>query len=116
MNKETAQQKEEQPQPEEAKSDVVTTEEEMEGYRVVVAILRKRLDKSRIVARDTKSYYGILLDDNNRKPICRLHLNGGKKYITLFDANKAEVKEPIDGVDDIYKFADRLLETVGFYE
>ncbi len=25
--------------------------------------------------KDTKSYYGILLDANNRKPICRFHFN-----------------------------------------
>lgn len=115
LDQETAQQKEEQPQVEEPKSDIITTEEELEGYRIVVAILCRKVAKSRLVHRDTKTYLGILLDDNNRKPICRLHLNGGKKFITLFDTNKAEVKEQIESVEDIYRFQDQLLATVEMY-
>ena len=95
---------------------VVTTDEEMEGYRIVVAILRRKLPVNRIVCRDTQSYFGILLDDNNRKPLCRLHLNGGKKYIGLFNDNKTENRQPLNSVDDIYLFEKELLETVGLYE
>jgi hypothetical protein len=68
------------------------------------------------VYRDTQSYFGILLDDNNRKPLCRLHLNGGKKYIGLFNDNKAETRQTIETIDDIYQFEKELLETVGLYE
>jgi hypothetical protein len=71
---------------------------------------------SRIVFRDTQSYFGILLDDNNRKPLCRLHLNGGKKYIGLFDKDKNESKMSIETVDDIYQFEKELLATVNLYE
>lgn len=95
---------------------VTTTEEELEAYRIVVAILRRKLPISRIVHRDTQSYFGILLDDNNRKPLCRLHLNGGKNYIGLFHENKTEIKQPIQSIDDIYLFEKELLETVELYE
>lgn len=95
---------------------VFTSEEEMEGYRIVVAILRRKLPVDRIVHRDTQSYFGILLDDNNRKPLCRLHLNGGKKYIGLFNDNKTEIRQPIQTVDEIYLFEKQLLDTVGLYE
>ena len=61
-------------------------------------------------------YCGILLDDNNRKPICRLWLNSAQKYIGLFDGKKQEERVPIDDLDDIYKLADRLKGTVAFYE
>ncbi|WP_333877736.1 type I restriction endonuclease [Flavobacterium sp.] len=97
-------------------SKVNTSEEELEAYRVIVAILRRKLPVSRIVHRDTQSYFGILLDDNNRKPLCRLHLNGGKKYIGLFNNDKNEKREPIQSVDDIYQFEKELLETVRLYE
>lgn len=97
-------------------SKVVTTDEELEGFRIIVAILRRKLPIDRIAHRDTQSYFGILLDDNNRKPLCRLHLNGGNKYIGLFDAHKNETRELITAVDDIYQFEERLLATVGFYE
>ncbi len=97
-------------------SKIITTEEELDGYRIVVAILRRKLAINRIVYRDTQSYFGILLDDNNRKPLCRLHLNGGKKYLGLFDENKNETRELIQSIDDIYLFEEPLLQTVDFYE
>lgn len=97
-------------------SKIETTEEELEGYRIVIAILRRRIDKSRISLRDTQSYFGILLDDSNRKPLCRLHLNGINKYISIFNLDKTETKHPINEIDDIYDFSDLLLETIGLYE
>jgi hypothetical protein len=111
-----SQQRAEEVVEEEPESLIVTTEEELEGYRIVKAILIRKIDLERVVYRDTQSYFGILLDDNNRKPICRLHFNGTKKYIGLFDKNKVEKKELLETLDDIYKFEDQLLETLSFYE
>lgn len=95
---------------------VETTDEEIEGYYIVKSILREKVDVGRIVMRDVKSYCGILLDDNNRKPICRLRFNGSQKYIGLFDADKNENTEPINELDEIYKYADQLRKTIDFYE
>lgn len=115
LNKEAKQQEEEQVETIEDQR-VLTTEEEMEGFRIVVAILRRKLPTNRIVYRDTQLYFGILLDDNNRKPLCRLHLNGGKKYLGLFNENKTENRQSIQTIDDIYLFEKELLETVNMYE
>jgi predicted type IV restriction endonuclease len=111
-----SQQQEEPIEPTTEDSKICTSEEELEAYRIVVAILRRKLPTNRIVSRDTQSYFGVLLDDNNRKPLCRLHLNGGKKYIGLFNADKSEVRQPIQTIDDLYLFEKELLETVVFYE
>ncbi|MGX7666063.1 type I restriction endonuclease [Flavobacterium pedocola] len=97
-------------------SKVTTTDEELEAYRIIVAILRRKIPVHRIVHRDTQSYFGVLLDDNNRKPLCRLHLNGGKKYIGLFNNNKNENRQLLETIDDIYNFENELLETVSIYE
>lgn len=115
LNKEQEKQQAEEDTDELPKSDIETTNEELEGYQIVVAILRRKIEKERIVHRDTKSYFGILLDDNNRKPICRLHLNGGTKYISLFDQDKNETKEKMESIDDIYSYEEQLLNTVDFY-
>lgn len=96
-------------------SDVVTTLEELEGYHIVKAITRAVLEAPRITHRDTKSYFGILVDDNNRKPLCRLHFNRTQKYIGLFDIEKNETRHPITTVDDIYSFADILRATAALY-
>ncbi|SFQ21897.1 hypothetical protein SAMN05216229_1141 [Geopseudomonas sagittaria] len=95
---------------------VVTTEEELEGFHIVKAIVRSVIDVKRITMRDTQSYCGVLLDDNNRKPICRLHFNRGQKYIGVFDQEKAETRHPIEAVDDIYSFIEQLTETAKRYD
>lgn len=96
-------------------SGVVTTEEELEGYHIIKAIVREVVDTHRIAHRDTKSYMGILLDNNNRKPICRLRFNYSVKYIGLIDADKNETRVPLEDLDDIYKYADQLKQTVLSY-
>ena len=87
---------------------VVTTVEEMEAFYTIKAILRDVVATKRIVLRDVQSYAGVLLDDSNRKPICRFHFNRTQKYVGLFTAEKEE-RVPIGDVDELYKFADRLL-------
>lgn len=96
-------------------SKVVTTQEEIEGFNIVRAILRKSVDVKRIADRDTQSYFGVLLDDNNRKPLCRLHFNAKQKYLGLFDEAKKETRIPISSVDEIYNYAEELLKTVSYY-
>ena len=95
---------------------VITTLDELEGFHIVKAIVRTAVDAKRIVHRDTQSYFGVLLDDNNRKPVCRLHFNRGQKYIGIFDKDKAETRHPITSLDEIYGFAEQLKETVGYYD
>lgn len=93
-----------------------TTEEETEAYYIIKAILREVVDPKRLAMRDQQSYCGILFDDNNRKPICRLWFNAAQKYIGLFDnEQRKEVKVPINSIDEIYKYADRLKTTINFY-
>ena len=102
---------------ENSESKVVTTEDEIEGFQIVKAILREVISSDRIAPRDTQSYFGVLLDDNNRKPLCRLHLNGGKKYIELFHNGKdAGEKVLINSLDDIYNHKTELQKTVDNYK
>jgi predicted type IV restriction endonuclease len=70
--------------------------------------VREVVKVERVAMRDSKSYCAILLDDNNRKPICRLHFNRATKYVGLFDADKNEEKIRIDALEDIFKYANRL--------
>lgn len=95
---------------------VVTTEEELEGYHIVKAVLRDTIDPKRVTIRDTASYCGVLLDDNNRKPICRLYFNTQNKAIMLFDKDRQGEKIAISEIYDINQFADRLKTMVKFYE
>lgn len=100
-----------------------TTEEEIEGYHIVRAILREIIEVKRITMRDVQSYCGIILDDSNRKPICRLYFNSAQKYIGFFSGERESTKDgqkeekvSIASLDDLYKFADRLKATVIRYD
>lgn len=73
------------------------------------------MDPHRVALRDVSTYCGILLDDNNLQPICRLHFNTAQYYIGLFDEEKNEERVPIDDLDDIYNYADRLRATAEYY-
>ena len=100
----------------EAEDKILTTLEELEGYHIVRAVVRSVVDAKRIVQRDTQSYFGVLLDDNNRKPICRLHFNRSQKYLGIFDEEKNETRHAISSIDEIYEYADQLKKTVGYYD
>ncbi|WP_445679441.1 type I restriction endonuclease [Radicibacter daui] len=96
--------------------EIVTTEEEIEGFHIVKAIVRSHIKSSRIVMRDAKSYCAILIDDNNRRPLARLHFNSKSvKYLSVFDAERTEERIKIDVLDDIYLYADRLRATASVY-
>ncbi|WP_192886471.1 type I restriction endonuclease [Agrobacterium sp. LAD9] len=100
--------------PVEDEPEIVTTEEEREGYMIVKAIVRDTISSTRVVMRDQKSYCGILIDNNNRKPLARLHFNRSIKYIGLFDG-EAEERLIIDSLDQIYDHSDRLRATAKRY-
>jgi len=100
----------------EEESDIITTDEEREGFLIVRAILSDTVDPTRVIMRDVKTYCGIILDDNNRKPICRLHFNSQtKRYITIF-VNGKEEKYPITSTPDIYKYASQMRDVVKLYD
>jgi hypothetical protein len=93
-------------------TEIETTLEELEGYQIVKAIACGETKPQRITHRDAKSYFAVLLDDNNRKPIARLHFNGRQKYLGLLDEQKVETRHPIDELDEIYQYADAIREAV----
>ncbi|WP_333812046.1 type I restriction endonuclease, partial [Timonella senegalensis] len=94
-------------------SDIFTTEEELAGYQIIKAIACSEVKPQRVTHRDSKSYFAVLLDDNNRRGIARLHLNAkSKKYIGLFDEDRNEERFELEDLDDIYQYADRIRATV----
>lgn len=104
--------------PVESKStpEVVTSAEELEGFHAIRAILRGQVNPKRIVLRDAQSYCAILLDDNNRKPICRLRFNNTQKLrLGVFNEKKEEEQIPLESVDDIFNYAEQLKAAISAY-
>jgi len=95
---------------------IVTTQEEIEAYYIVRSILRDCINRERITYRDSQSYFSILVDDNNRKPICRLNLKSPTNIrLTFINENKKEVHNKILSIDEIYNFSDQLIEAAKKY-
>lgn len=94
---------------------IITTEEELEAHRIIRAIGSEYIDPERIAIKDAKSYCAILLDYNNRRPICRLHFGKTRMYITIFTPNN-ETKFDIQKVSDIYKYRTEIEATIKQYE
>ena len=93
-------------------TEIVTTQTEIEAYYTIKAILRSIVPGKRVVMRDALSYCAILLDDNNRKPICKLHFNNESNLrVELFDTIGNSEKVHINNVDDLYNYAGQLEES-----
>ena len=97
---------------EETSDGIVTTAEEISGFHIVQAIAAQKVDPKRVVMRDSKSYCAILLDDNNRKTIVRLHFNSPtNRQLGTFvgkDETRVRVSEPVD----LYQHADAILKRI----
>lgn len=104
------------PEPATSAEDIETTQVEIDGFNIIRAICAKVVSPERIVMRDAKSYCAVLLDDNNRRTIARMHFNSEKaRYLSLF-SGKEESKQPVEGPIDIYRHADALIARVQEFE
>lgn len=96
-------------------SKIITTDEEVEAFYIIRGLLVGTVNVTDIAYRDTESYFGILYQDNNRKPICRINFDTKQKQILIPDANKTFSRHYIDSVNDLYNYKDQLIEVVKRY-
>ncbi|WP_458455847.1 type I restriction enzyme HsdR N-terminal domain-containing protein [Methanobrevibacter sp.] len=105
-------------------SEITTTEEELEGFYIIKAILSEIVDSDRVTIRDRKSYCAVLFDDNQNYTICRLYFNDiDNLAVAFFDSmskdkngSRIEEKISINKVNEIYNYKDKLLDTVMTYK
>jgi len=92
---------------------IETTGEEIEGFHIIKYILKDAFgDTSRLSYRDAQTYFAIILDDNNRKTVCRLYLNKDKKSLVLLDDEKKEIKYNLNSVEDIQNYKNEIIEKI----
>jgi predicted type IV restriction endonuclease len=95
---------------------IETTTEELQAFYIIKGIVRQKIDSKRIFYRDAQSYFTVIVDDSNRKLICRLYLSGVKKYVGLWDAEKKEIRTEIASLDDLYKYSEQLQKAAEAYK
>ena len=94
-------------------SGVVTTQEELDAYNIIRSILRKSIDAARITYKDYKTYFVVNLDNSEWYWICRISIGARKKRIGIpVDKYKSCDWIQIDSIDDIFKYADKLEESL----
>lgn len=92
-----------------------TTIDELESYAIVKSILRNIVDANRIYYKDTQSYFGILLDNNIRKWICRVDIRKNKVILIIPDENKKEIKYNLSSIDELYNYGNEIIEACKRY-
>ena len=96
--------------------EVVTTQEEVDAHIIVKAIAAGHVAVDRVVMRDGKTYCSILLDDNNRKPIVRLHFNNlDNLRIGILDEDKKETRHSLETLEQLYDHAEAIRSTIKRY-
>lgn len=96
-------------------SKIITTSLEMEAFYITRSILSEYVPVTDVLYKDTESYFGILFQNNNRKPICRFNLDTKKMQILIPDENKIYIRYYIDSLTDIYKYKNQLIEVIKRY-
>lgn len=97
-------------------SDIVTTDEELEAYYIVKSILRNNFDVNRLFLKDNKTYCAIILDNNTRKYLIRLHFNGTQKHFSIYNKEHKEQRHNIDSLNSIYNYDKEIIEAVNSFE
>jgi predicted type IV restriction endonuclease len=91
---------------------IITTPEELEAFTVFKVASKDFIDPSRLYYRDTKSYFGILIDDNNRKWVFRFYQKATKNLIEIRDSGTFEIETPID----IAMYQDKIKQAIENYK
>ncbi|MEK0439676.1 MAG: hypothetical protein RLZZ504_592 [Bacteroidota bacterium] len=90
---------------------VITTGEELAIYNAIKTILIQdklfKKDHHRITYRDQKNSFNVLLDDNNKKIICKILSNRGKYFVEI-----SGEKFEFSGVENIVALKQRLFDAV----
>lgn len=109
----TVQQPTDEEQPD---NGIVTTAEELEAFYIVKSLLRNVFPVERITYKDTRSYFGVSIDNNVWKTVCRFYFDPPtRKRLAIIDENKSEKMYKLNSINDIYNYADTLIEAANKY-
>lgn len=90
-------------------NEIVTTEDELQGYYIIKSILGQTLDINRISYKDTISYFSVLLDKKVTKWIARIHIKEFTRYLIIPKENNNN-KYVFENIEDIYNYSQELID------
>lgn len=101
---------------ENVKAGVETTVLELDYFNRIVSLLSDVVDPNRIDFRDSKGLFAVNLDNNIRRPICKLYLNNPEKmFVGLMNEDNSVLKIPISSIDELDGIKDELIAPIKKY-
>lgn len=96
-----------------AVDEMAMNADELLAFNIVKAMCARHVNADRVVARPAKSYVAILLDDNNRRQIARIHFKANSvKHLGTFMGDNKETREKIGGPSDVYQHEPKILARI----
>lgn len=93
------------------KGKIITTEEELEGFYIVKAILHDIIPPENIVYRDSVTRFSIFYSKNKSVTICSLWFNSKQKKLG-FQKGKGEIDfVPLNSVNDIWEHSEKIINS-----
>ena len=92
-------------------SKIITTQEELDAFYIVRAILSEFVPTDDIIYNDTERYFGIFYK-NLRQTLCRLYMNTKNKSLMIPDKDKTYAKYELGAVSDIFKYKEQLISSL----
>ncbi|MFM7465872.1 MAG: type I restriction endonuclease [Cyanobium sp.] len=90
---------------------IITTEDELGGLLIIRAICSEGVDPNRLLPKDTKSYFNVLVDGNTRKPVVRFRFDGNIKRVEFCDGMEPK-SEVIEGPSGLYQHQERIRKSL----
>ena len=88
-------------------SKIITTEEELEAFRIIKAILIAKIPADKITYKDSQSYFAILYGTKRTNWICRLVLNENKKVLTFPNGEHFKIKD----INELYEYKEKFIHS-----
>ena len=96
-------------------SKIITTQEELDAFYIIRAILSEFVPADDIIYKDTERYFGIFYK-NLRQTLCRVYLNSKNKALMIPDKDKVYTKYELRDVSDIFKHKEQLIGSLNLYK
>ena len=92
------------------KVDETFSKEQIECFFIIKSLVYDCLKNRNLTYKNDKSIFEIMLDDNDKKWICKLNLEEGIIYLNLPSNDKEYTKRKIQSPEDIYFYKNQMCE------
>ncbi len=95
---------------------IVTTETELEAFRIIKACLSDSIDLAKISYKDTTNYFSVNYNGQPTKWIARVRFGVKSNYFSTRSPDGEEIRHDIQNADDIYQYRDEIIAAALYYE